>query len=89
VFQPPPLIGQAVAAANSINSLPIPFFRDEADISILPTLAVRSWCTMRGFPNDMAIRKCSKVSGDLVVLVDLKFSGTPCFNDEHFVSYDI
>ena len=30
--------------------LPIPFFRDEADTAILPTFAVRSWCTMRSVP---------------------------------------
>ena len=36
--------------------------------------------------NDVTIRKCSKVSGELVVLVDFKFFRDALFSDEHFVS---
>ena len=40
-------------------------------------------------PNDAAVRKCGKMSGDLVVLVDFKFFRDTLFDDEDFVSHGI
>lgn len=39
--------------------------------------------------NDVAVRKCRKMSGGLVVLIDFKVFGDTLFNDEHLPSQGI